>query len=310
MRWGWLNVLLLQNLFAPSMCMSWTWVLAVDFQLFLLTPVLLWLLYRRPCLAYLAVLFIVLASWIANGALTRIHDLPVSQFVLPNFGNFTATPVTGSSSGTTSNSGSSNNSSSSQSLNVDDFTRLYLYKPWAHTGSFFPPLLVGYLLHRSGQRACFRTRTVVAGWVTTVAASTAVLLGVSAELVGERTSSAGALALYNAVHHTVWGLAVSWVVMACSTGYAGPVNSLLGWPGWKPFSRLVLGTYLLHPIVAMGFSACLEQLVYMTSAQVVYQFFGVLVVSLLLSTVLTLTWEMPLTALPPWLASCCVPSTS
>lgn len=291
-RWGWLNALLMQNLFAPSICMNWTWFLAVDFQLFLLTPVLLWLLYHRPRLAYLAVFLIVLASWVASGVLSQIHHLPVSQFILQDAGNLTH---------------ASSTNDSSRVLNVNDFTRLYLYQPWAHAGSFFLPLLLGYLLYSSSQRASFSARTVKAAWVTAVAVSAAVLLGVRKELVGNRTSNAGTAALYNAVQRTVWGLAVGWVVVACSTGHGGPVNSVLAWRGWKPLSRLAFAAYLLHPIVAMGFSCCLEQLVYMTDAVAVYQFLGVLVLSLLLSAVLTVTWEMPVTALPLWLSSCCVP---
>lgn len=291
-RWGWMNALLVQNLFAPSICMNWTWFLAVDFQLFLLTPVLLWLLYRRPRLAYLAVFLIVLASWIASGVLSQIHHLPVSQFILQDAGNLTH---------------ASSTNDSSKVLNVNDFTRLYLYQPWAHAGSFFLPLLLGYLLYASSQRASFSARTVRAAWVTAAAVSAAVLLGVRKELVGDRTSSQGTAALYNAVHRTVWALAVGWVVVACSTGHGGPVNSVLAWRGWKPLSRLAFAAYLLHPIVAMGFSCCLEQLVYMTDAVAVYQFLGVLVLSLLLSAVLTVTWEMPVTALPLWLSSCCVP---
>ncbi|XP_070210416.1 nose resistant to fluoxetine protein 6-like [Littorina saxatilis] len=282
LKWGWMHVLLLQN-FSPSTstCMSWTWFLAVDFQLFLLTPVLLWVLYRRPYVTYASVFVVVLLSCIVSGVLTRTYDLPVAQFIPPDLNNLT------------------------NKFNPDDFASLYFYKPWAHAGAFYPPLLVGYLLYQSSRRASFRTRTVVAGWGLAVIASLVVLFGVRKELVAGRTFSSETLAFYNAVHRSVWGLCISWTVLACSTGYGGPVNSLLSWSGWKPLSRLVFAAYLIHPVVAQAFNACLEQLLYMSSAVAVYQYLGVLVCSLLLSALITVTFEMPLTALPVWVSSCC-----
>ena len=312
LRWGWLNALLVQNLFAPAAagggatCMSWTWFLAVDFQLFLLAPPLLWLLHRRPRLAYWAVALLVLASWAASGALTLTHDLPVSQFVLPNLAGGANNSSGGHSGG--GGGGDSGGGDGDTGADVEAFVRLYLYKPWAHTGAFFPPLLLGHRLHACDRRATgFRARTVVAGWVAAAALSAAVLLGPRKELVGERGLGRGGVAVYNAVQRTLWGLAVGWVALACSTGRGGVLNSLLAWPGWKPLSRLTFAAYLLHPVVAMAFSACLGQLLYATAATAAYQFLGVLALSLLLAAALTLLCEMPLTALPDCFGSCCRP---
>ncbi|XP_076461880.1 O-acyltransferase like protein-like [Babylonia areolata] len=281
---GWMNVLLVHN-FASDMCMSWTWFLAVDFQLFLLTPFLLLTLYHRPRLAYLLVVVVVLASWIANGIITRIRHVPIAQTVIPDLGNI------------------SNSAPSDES-----FAAEYFYKPWTHAGSFFPPLLLGYLLHRSKRRASFRARTLVVGWLLVFAASMAVLFGVSSELVGERLFSENAVAFYNAVHGTVWSLCVCWLVLVCSTGYGGPVDSFLSWSGWKPCSRLALGGFLVYPIVLMAYNACLQQLMYVTSVVMLYHVLAVLLFCFLLSAVLCLTVEMPVNALLSSRCCCCVTS--
>ncbi|KAL8617720.1 hypothetical protein ACOMHN_053553 [Nucella lapillus] len=283
LHWGWINVLLIHN-FAPEVCLPWTWFLAVDFQLFLLKPLLLLLLYHRPRAAYLLVCVLVLASWIANGILTRIHHVPVTQFVLPG------------------------NTSTSNAFNEKNFASRYLYKPWTHAGSFYPPLLLGFLLHRSKRRGSFRWWTLALGWLMVFAASMIVVFGTSRELVGEGTFSTEGVALYTAVQGTVWSLCVCWLVLVCTAGYGGPLNSLLSWAGWRPLSRLVLGGYLVYPVILVTYNACLEELTYGTTAVLTYHFLGVFGYSLLLAGVLSVTVEMPFNALLSVLFPCCVTS--
>ena len=277
---GWMDVLLVHNFASSGVCLTWTWVLAVDFQLFLLTPGLLLLLYHRRRLAYAAVVVVVVSSWITSGLLTRAYQLPVSQRTLP--------------AGHNSTSGG-----------VHSFVWHHLHMPWAHAGAFFPPLLLGYFLHRCRRRASLRLRSVLAGWTVVLATFTALLLGPHRQLAGEGGDGGPLAALYNAVQSTAWGACVCWVVVVCSTGYGGALDGLLSWPVWKPLSRLALVVYLVHPMVALVYNANLGQLMQVTTAAAARYYLVVVLVSLAVSAVVTVTLEMPLTALFSWVTSCC-----
>ncbi len=43
-----------------------------------------------------------------------------------------------------------------------------------------------------------------------------------------------------------WSLAVSWVTIACTKGYGGPVAKFLSWGLFQPFAKLSFMAYLVH----------------------------------------------------------------
>ncbi|KAF4530379.1 hypothetical protein B566_EDAN018501 [Ephemera danica] len=51
---------------------------------------------------------------------------------------------------------------------------------------------------------------------------------------------------YNGFSHLGWVLGVSWVIFACSQNHGGPIDSILSWQGWLPFSRLSYCAYLVQ----------------------------------------------------------------
>lgn len=56
-------------------------------------------------------------------------------------------------------------------------------------------------------------------------------------------------AAYSSLSHSVWALGLSWIVVACSTGYGGYVNNILSAPILYPISRTTYCAYLVHPLV-------------------------------------------------------------
>lgn len=56
-------------------------------------------------------------------------------------------------------------------------------------------------------------------------------------------------AAYSSLSHSVWAVGLSWIVVACSTGYGGYVNSILSAPILYPVSRITYCAYLVHPLV-------------------------------------------------------------
>jgi peptidoglycan/LPS O-acetylase OafA/YrhL len=99
--------------------------------------------------------------------------------------------------------------------------------------------------------------------------------------------------LYNSVSRMAWAIGLSWIVIACMTGKAGPVGSFLNAPGWLPLSRLTFGCYLLHPIVIVVFNYALSAELYLTVPVAIVLFLGFAVAANLFSTALYLGVESP-----------------
>lgn len=60
--------------------------------------------------------------------------------------------------------------------------------------------------------------------------------------------------LYGSLSHTVWALALAWLIYACHHGYAGVVNDFLSWSWWRPLSRLTFAVYMVHPLVMFSYN--------------------------------------------------------
>lgn len=113
-------------------------------------------------------------------------------------------------------------------------------------------------------------------------------------------------------------MALAWVVIACSTGHGGFLNSILSYTPLYPFSRVTYCAYLVHPIIIRAFALGSDAPVHMgTDSMVRFElemfsslklnfnvsifqvviFLGQTFASYLLSFVVSLGFEAPICAL-------------
>lgn len=59
------------------------------------------------------------------------------------------------------------------------------------------------------------------GWIIASFCLALPVYGLWGVVKGTATMSNGVSALFNAVHRSVWGVGLAWVIFACSTGYGG-----------------------------------------------------------------------------------------
>lgn len=104
-------------------------------------------------------------------------------------------------------------------------------------------------------------------------------------------------AAYVALSPTAWALALSWVVVACVTGYGGPVNSILSSKFFAPLSRLTYCAYLIHPLIMLSAVAHMDGPMHLQRDTMIIAIFGYFFVSYLGSLVLTIVFEAPAVAL-------------
>uniref|UniRef100_A0A2C9LHM6 Acyltransferase 3 domain-containing protein n=2 Tax=Biomphalaria TaxID=6525 RepID=A0A2C9LHM6_BIOGL len=135
--------------------------------------------------------------------------------------------------------------------------------------------------------------TVVIGWTVSIASALAIVYGLRGDLGGGNPSSVGAAALYNAVARSAWGVCVCWVIIACSSGYGGPVNTLLSWSPFVALGRLTYMAYLIHPCIMYVYFGNQESLYLLNDTNIVISYLGILLFTYLASFILMLALESP-----------------
>ncbi|CAN8019159.1 unnamed protein product [Ixodes persulcatus] len=134
------------------------------------------------------------------------------------------------------------------------------------------------------------------GWVCSFLCAVAVLFGAYRWNCGEGLGTAQ-VALYAAVHRTVWALSIAWVTFACATGKAWLVGDFLSWSAFGPLSRLAPLVFLLHPLVQNVFTAYVRERVQADQLMALFLFCGLIVMGYLGAFLCSIITDEPLHAL-------------
>ncbi|XP_076316444.1 nose resistant to fluoxetine protein 6-like isoform X2 [Tachypleus tridentatus] len=217
----WLNALYLQNFIDTSnMCLSHSWYSAVDFQFYLVSPIIIYPFYRgiRWGLPIL-VGFFVLTS-VVTGLITGSQHLPPVPLLTK------AIPETV----------------------MNTYSSMVYIKPYCRMGPFLVGVTLGYILYSNGRKVVLKKRYVTLGWFLAFVCSVLALYGMWPAYEGNLPNDL-ASAMYSALARTAWAIGLAWLTFACTVGYGGFITSLLSWRGFIPFSRLTYSAYLIHPVL-------------------------------------------------------------
>ncbi|XP_026669927.1 nose resistant to fluoxetine protein 6-like isoform X2 [Ceratina calcarata] len=171
------------------------------------------------------------------------------------------------------------------------FDKIY-DKPWTRLGPYFIGMSMGYFLFKIDCKLKMSKTTVCVGWLLSSACLLSLLYGLyEAEL------SPMMAAAYSSLSHSVWALGLSWIVIACSTGYGGYVNRVLSAPMLYPFSRTTYCAYLVHPLVIRWTALNMDSPIHLGKYTMMITFFGILVLSYILSFVVSVAFEAPIVSM-------------
>ena len=123
------------------------------------------------------------------------------------------------------------------------FDKIY-DKPWTRLGPYLIGMAVGWVLFRTSCKIRLSKPTVIIAWSLASLNLFVLVFGLYRAELSQLTA-----ALYSSLSHSAWALSLAWIIIACSTGYGGFVNTLLSAPCLYPFSRVTYCAYLVHPIV-------------------------------------------------------------
>ncbi|CAB3222560.1 unnamed protein product [Arctia plantaginis] len=225
----WSTILHIQNFLNPSgMCLSPSWYLAIDMQLYILSPiVLVWVLTGKRLIAWTALLVSLIA--VLSGA---------TVFNFQN--NFPFSPVT----------------PSRPPEDIIYYMEYYYTNTLTRASPFFVGLIFGYLL------SIYREKTNVLNWVTAGIlwfVSGFIILGtifITYPFMQFDWDNLLIDNLVNSFMRPVWAAGVGCLIFVCAHGYGGIVNWILSLKMFKILGRLSYAMYIVHyPLMLLLFLA-------------------------------------------------------
>ncbi|CAI9714919.1 Hypothetical predicted protein [Octopus vulgaris] len=221
-------------------------------------------LLRFPLIGFAIFFALLLAQMLSAGIISTTEDLPPVMFT-------------------------------DKSISIGYFQHIYV-KPYTRIGPYIIGMLYGYYLSRNKCKMNINKYVCAMIWLMATSNAITVLYGLYNIYNGDGVTE-GTISLYTAVHRNVWAVSVGWVIYACCTGYGGFVNTILSWKAFIPLSRLTYCAYLVHPVVIYLFYLNQKYPLFITNFNIVFIFFGFLVVSYMIAFIASMAFEAPMIGL-------------
>lgn len=221
----WVTVLFIHNYYNNrAMCVGHSWYLAVDFQLYALSPVVLVPLARGHKFSLWLLGAVGIASAVIPFTIALVHHLPAVPNPLGDPVSFLA---------------------HTEELYIPTHTRASPFVIGMALGTWMvrKPSLVLSRCQAAGLWVFCALALLAPGFF-----STALLRQ------GEDSTPPLEAAFFVALSKPVWAMGVCALVVLCAGGGGGPVASVLSWNPFAVLSRLTYAVYLIHPLVQAAFS--------------------------------------------------------
>ncbi|KAF2881933.1 hypothetical protein ILUMI_24248 [Ignelater luminosus] len=267
----WKALLYIQNFGNLEMCISQSWYLSVDTQLYILSPILLIPLLKWPgivlsltgLLGICSILSCFLTTWFF-------------EFNLSMGGNTDPEALT-------------------------DYMRYYYFATYTRSAPWLIGILLGYILFQ----VKFKGRIVINKVLVSLLwiASFAILITClyAGYTLNSREYNKISVASHLAFERPIWAVAVGWIIFACVTGYGDPVNWFLSLPVFQVVSKFTYALYLVHLAVIYITTAQMRTVPFVSDAREMYIFWGDFALTFAVSVVVTLAFESPIIIIEKWL---------
>ncbi|XP_076321626.1 nose resistant to fluoxetine protein 6-like isoform X2 [Tachypleus tridentatus] len=183
-----------------------------------------------------------------------------------------------------------------------EFLRLIFTMPYTHFAPYCVGMAAGYILFVYRQRKiCMHPNVALLGWITAFACNLALVFGIlqwNSGYLPKQTTGA----VYAGVSRFAWSLSLSWVVVACMSGYGGIINTILSWTFYVPLCRVSYLVFLLHPAWIIVFNSHYRTTLYYSSCLMCYLFVSHTSVSYFMGFVCSLFYQFPFQSLERFLS--------
>ncbi|KAL3267592.1 hypothetical protein HHI36_011710 [Cryptolaemus montrouzieri] len=260
----WSTILYIQNYASiPKLCLGHGWYLAVDMQLYLVSPFILYPLRKYPRPTILGLLVIICIITGANFAMAWINHYSA---ILSNIYN----------------------------ANTNYMTDFYL-KTHVRAGPWIFGIIIGYVIFEMKQgRLHFRPHKIlnIFLWIWCIAALLiCIFIGHHSLRTPEYSEWGNSLHIAFVRH--IWSIGICWIMVACIFGYGGPIGWFLSFPVYQVFNKFAYSIYLLHYMYITLWYSTLRTSIYFSDMMMGYFFWGNMCFTCLLTYFWVLAFESP-----------------
>lgn len=237
-------------------------------QFFILSPILLYPLFKSPKLGYALAGGIYTVLTFLMGYLTVHYQLaPADSF-------------------------------NSHMTDFDTFQNFYIV-PWTRFQPYLIGILVGYYLYRTRSSDVKIPHVLnLVLWQLSLITMFAVIFGLHTLRVNDHgnldhTWTTFQAVVYQCFHKTAWSLALSWIIISCHKGYGGIINDFLSWKAFVPLGKLTYGAYLIHISAQFIVMFGLTSTIYLTDLFISQLFIGFFAFTFGAAFVFSVAIELP-----------------
>ncbi|KAH8352937.1 hypothetical protein KR084_007429, partial [Drosophila pseudotakahashii] len=262
----WATLLYVQNYAAPGrMCLGHSWYLAVDMQLYIISPLFLIALYKWGKKAVGGIVLLILLLTGCVFSIVMLRDLQVFD---------------------------RNGNLGGDSPKM----RLIYYTTHARATPWLIGLLFGYFLHhQNGRKYRLPKWLALVLWILSLSLVATVIFAVYPYTQdGVEDISALAGAFYLCCSRIAWPLALCWIIWACQNGVAPIINDLLSWSFWQPLSKLSYCLYIWHLLVETVHIARIKTSLHFSDYDAILRFWSDFGITVFVSLFMHLFVEVPL----------------
>ncbi|KAK9883627.1 hypothetical protein WA026_001798 [Henosepilachna vigintioctopunctata] len=202
-------------------CISQTWYLSADFQLFIFTP-----------------FFVIALKKYGRLVIGFMYILVMLGVAIPFYLGY-----------------SDHFSGIGRGAIVPAFSDYY-FPTYNRFGPYVIGMITGYYIYTTksnNKRVKFRTVSLIAIWAVLIGGLLVCVFD-GYKLTGN-DNSAWIDGLYLGLNRNVWSFLLAVMIFLCCTGNGGPINALLSLPVFQIISKLSYSIYLVHHIIILGTGA-------------------------------------------------------
>ncbi|XP_072382954.1 nose resistant to fluoxetine protein 6-like isoform X2 [Diabrotica undecimpunctata] len=266
-RYWWTTVLYVQNwVNIETMCVGHSWYLDVDMQLFLLSPLIFWLLTNYP---KTGIFVIVTGIFFSIGlSFSRAYTMELQAMV----------------SGATMDP-------------KPEYMNKYYLRTETRASPWLMGTILGYMLTRKQLTLMnLPKKIILPAWLFSFSLMIVCIFGGHSTLRGpdyRRLENS----FYIALIRPSFCLAISWIIWACATNHGGYVNTFLSLPFFQFMNKFTYSIYLVHVQAIYPIVYSQKTAIYFSDFNIAYWFWGLFMLSFGLSIVWLLVFEYPAFAL-------------
>ncbi|KAL7286332.1 hypothetical protein TKK_0019290 [Trichogramma kaykai] len=263
----WPTIIYVQNFVnVNDMCLPHLWYLAVDMQLFWISPIILYPLYKKPKIGLLILSGFIVASIITPAVIVSVNDYHPLSFGKET--NITAI--------------------------MEMFKHVYIV-PYTRASPWLIGILAGYCLKNNMK--IVKKSYVAIGWFLAVVAFVFVTYGTRTFTDPEYVYNPIWETTFNALSKPIWALAVCWVIYTCVNNQAGPVSHFLSWKYFMPLSRISYCLYLVHFVLEAIETFAERTPAYFSQINIWHYYLSDLIICTMIAFIFSLMFESPIVVL-------------